>query len=134
MAVGVAGGLLRLAPLVVPVTVPGLAEVTIDGVEVAAAGGLSVLAAALSGVVPAIVVSREGLSRSLNDGAATIHGGFGRLRVNRAHAMLATVQVALAVVLLSCGTLLLRSFVAMTGGDLGFDPEGCWRPASRRLP
>ena len=122
LAVGVSEGGLRLAPLVVPVTVPGLAEATIDGFAVAAGGALSVVAAGLAGVVPAVVVSRGDVSRSLDDGAATIQGGFGRLRVNRAHAMLATVQVALAVVLLSCGALLLRSFVALVGGDLGFDP------------
>ncbi len=122
IAVGLAEGVLRLAPLVVPVTVPGLDEVTIDGIDVAAAGGLSVLAAALSGAAPVIVVARGNLSRSLNDGAATNQGGFGRLRVNRAHGMLAMAQVALAVVLLSCGALLLRSFVELVSGDLGFDP------------
>ena len=112
IAVGLAEGVLRLAPLVVPVTVSGLDEVTIDGIDVAAAGGLSVLAAALAGAAPVIVVARGNPSRSLNEGAATNQGGFGRLRVNRAHGMLAMAQVALAVVLLSCGAVLLRAWWA----------------------
>ena len=122
LALGLATALLRVAPLLVPTPVPGLTEVRVDGVVVAATVLVSVGAAGLAGIVPAVAVAGGAVSRALSEGSAAVQGGFGRLRVNRAHGMLAVAEVALAVVLVSTASILLRAFVALIAVDVGFEP------------
>ena len=128
---GVGGGVLGLASAAmvlrtVPALVPGdiarLDEVGIDGVTLAFTLGLSIAAGLLFGAVPAFQWSRVDLARTLNEGNAQSTGGFGRLRSNRARAVLAVAQVALALVLLVGAGLLLRSFVRLITVDRGYDP------------
>ncbi len=128
---GVGGGVLGLASAAmvlrtVPALVPGdiarLDEVGLDGVTFAFTLGLSIAAGLLFGAVPAFQWSRVDLARALNEGNAQSTGGFGRLRSNRARAVLAVAQVALALVLLVGAGLLLRSFVRLITVDRGYDP------------
>ena len=128
---GVGGGVLGLATAAmvlrtVPALVPGdiarLDEVGIDGVTLAFTLGLSIAAGLLFSAVPALQWSRVDLARTLNEGNAQSTGGFGRLRSNRALAVLAVAQVALALVLLVGAGLLLRSFVRLITVDRGYDP------------
>ena len=129
---GVGGGVLGLATAVVvlravPAFVPGdiarLDEVGLDGVTLAFTLALSIAAGLLFGAVPALQWSRVDLARTLNEGGtAQSTGGFGRLRANRARAVLAVAQVALALVLLVGAGLLLRSFVRLVTVDRGYDP------------
>ena len=83
---------------------------------------LAVAVGLLVGAVPALQWSRLPLVRILNEGSAQSAGGFGLLRANRARALLATAQVALALVLLVGAGLLLRSFVELVAVDPGYDP------------
>ena len=119
----VAAGLARIAPALAPPNVPGLSDVGLDATVLAFAAGLSVAVGLVFGTAPALVWSRVDLARTLNDGAAVATGGFGRLRVSRVQAVLVVAQVALALMLLTAGGLLLRSFVALVTIDLGFDPS-----------
>lgn len=122
LGLAVAAGVVRAAPALVPRDVPGLADVGVDGAAVAFAVGLSVVAGLASGAAPALAWSRGERLQSLNDAGAASGGGVGRLRAATGQAVLAVVQVALAVVLVSGAGLLLRSFAALVTFDLGFDP------------
>ena len=119
--VAVAAGVVRAAPALVPRSVPGLADVALDGVVLAFAAGLSVAAGLLFGIAPALAWSRVDPARTLNAGHGATAGGFVRLRTNRGHSGLAVVQIALALVLLTGAGLLLRSFVAFVTLDRGLD-------------
>ena len=114
--------IVRAAPALIPRSVPGLADVALDGVVLAFTAWLSVAAGLLFGTAPALAWSRVDLTRALNAGHGATGGGLGRLRTNRGQAGLAVAQVALAVVLLTGAGLLLRSFVAFVTLDRGFDP------------
>ena len=123
----VAAGIVRAAPALIPRSVPGLADVTLDGVALAFTAGLSMAAGLLFGTAPALAWSRVDLTRTLNAGHGATSGGLGRLQTNRGQAALAVAQVALAVVLLTGAGLLLRSFVAFVTLDRGFDPTNVVR-------
>ena len=125
------GGVLGLAAAAVvvgatPALVPGevvrLNEVRIDGVVFTFTFGLSLLVGLLCGVGPAFQRALVHLARTLHEGSAQSAGGFRLLRSHRVRATLATVQVALALVLLIGAGLLLRSFVQVLTFDRGFDP------------
>ena len=131
VVLGLGGGVLGLATAVVvlrvvPTLVPGdiarLKEVGIDGMVLAFTLGLSVIVGLAFGAVPAFQWSRLHLVRVLNEGSAQSAGGFRLLRGNRARALLAMAQVALAVVLLVGAGLFLRSFVRLITIDRGYDP------------
>jgi len=113
---------LRAVPALAPPDLPRLHEVDVDGAVLAFTALLSVLAGLAVGAVPAFQWSRLPLVRILNEGNARAAGGFRLLRSNRARAVLATVQVALALVLLVGAGLLLRSFVQLVSVDPGYDP------------
>lgn len=121
LGLAVAAGVVRAVPALVPRDVPGLADVGVDGAAVAFAVGLSVVAGLVSGAAPALAWSRVEWLRSLNDAGAPSGGG-GRRGAFAGQAVLAVVQVALAVVLVSGAGLLLRSFAALVTFDFGFDP------------
>lgn len=120
----VAAAILRAAPGLAPREVPGLAEVALDGVAFTFAAGLSLVAGLLCGAAPALLWSRDDLTRTLDETGSSAPGGFGRLQANRAQAALTVAQVALAIVVLANAGVLLRSFVALVSTDLGFDPAG----------
>ena len=131
VVLGLGGGTIGLAAAalvvrVVPALVPGdiarLHEVGVDGAVMAFTFGLSVVVGLAFGAVPAFQSSRLHLVRVLSEGSAQSEGGFRLLRANRARALLATVQVALAVVLLVGAGLFLRSFVRLITIDRGYDP------------
>ena len=113
---------LRAVPALAPPDLPRLHEIDVDGAVLAFTALLSVLAGLAVGAVPAFRWSRLPLVRILNEGNARAAGGFRLLRANRARAVLATAQVALALVLLIGAGLLLRSFVQLVSVDPGYDP------------
>ena len=124
-AVGVAAAavILSAVPALVPVDIPRIDEVSVDGLVLAVTAGLSLVVGLLFGAVPALQWSRLNLVRTLNEGSAQSAGGFRFLHANRARAALAVAQVALALVLIVGAGLLLRSFVELVSVDLGYDPS-----------
>ena len=123
-AIGLAAAafVVRVVPALVPGKIARLHEVGVDGAVMAFTFGLSVVVGLAFGAVPAFQWSRLQLVRVLNEGSAQSAGGFRLLRTNRARAVLATAQVALAVVLLVGAGLFLRSFVRLITVDRGYDP------------
>jgi len=79
---------------------------------------LSVVTAALFGLAPAFRGSGAGLTESLKDASRTLSAG-GRSRLWRD--LLVTGQIAMALAVVVCAGLMLRSFLALNDVDPGFD-------------
>ena len=135
-AIGLAAAafVVRVVPALVPGNIARLHEVGVDGAVMAFTFGLSVVVGLAFGAVPAFQWSRLQLVRVLNEGSAQSAGGFRLLRTNRARAVLATAQVALAVVLLVGAGLFLRSFVRLITIDRGYDPANVIAARTQRAP
>ncbi len=97
--------------------IPRAAEVSLDTSVFAFAFAASLFAGVAAGLLPALRVSRVSLRGMLAAGGRTAARG-GR---NLAGATLVASEIALAVVLLTGAMLLIRSFRAVVGRDLGFD-------------
>src|SRR5207244_1253952 len=107
-------GMELVRPLV-PATVPRAGDLRIDGLALAFTLVLSLAAAALFGLVPALRASAIDLHSYLKEGQAMVGSARGRLRSGLA-------EVTLALVMLIGSGLLLRSFARLTRVQPGFDP------------
>ncbi len=81
---------------------------------------LSLLTVLLSGLVPALQVSRSDLHATLNEGGRS--GGVGAARA-KARRVFVVVEVALALVLLTGAGLMIKSFLEEISTDPGFNPR-----------
>jgi putative ABC transport system permease protein len=111
---------LRLLVFLRPANVPRVDEVALDPSVLVVTVGLSVLAAVLFGVVPALQLARPHLTSVLNDGGRSETAGRGRRKMRGA---LVVVQLAFSVVLVVGAGLLVRTLVELNRIDLGFDPR-----------
>jgi putative ABC transport system permease protein len=93
-------------------------EVGLDWRVLAFTAGVGVLTAIVFGVGPALRSMHVDPLESLRQRARGTVGGGARFGISQ---LLVAAQVAIAFVLITCGGLLIRSFVAMTTQDLGFD-------------
>ena len=100
--------------------VPRLSEVTLNLPVLLFTLGVCFLAAILFGLIPALQTLRIDLNSSLREEGRGVSGNRGR---NRIHRVLVVSEVALAVVLVICAGLLLRSFNRMLRIDPGFKVE-----------
>jgi putative ABC transport system permease protein len=121
---GGAGGLLlaRLAIAIVawlrPVHLPRQSEIVVNGTVVLWTVGLTLLAALLFGLAPALAFTR-------GTGDQPLHGsraGALMLRGRRLHRGLVLAEVALSIVPLIGAGLMLRTFVNLLDAPLGFEP------------
>jgi putative ABC transport system permease protein len=124
---GVAGLMLawwiiRLLRVVVAerLPIPRLEAVGIDGWVLAFTLGVSVLSGVLFGLLPAFSAAGADLTDSLKQGGRSGSAARGA----RARAAFIVAEFALALVLLAGAGLLVRSFIALSGVDPGFDPRG----------
>ena len=83
--------------------------------------GVSLLAAVLAGLMPALQTSQVDVQETLKEGGH--HGTGGRAR-GRLRSTLVVAEIALAVVLLAGAGLMIRSFVNMASGRKVLDPAG----------
>jgi putative ABC transport system permease protein len=104
----------------IPLSLPANSPVTINATVLAFALGLTVITALLSGLVPALKLSRP--PRAL--GTMFTVAGRGAAPLSKsAGQWLIGVEVALALVLMTSAGLMLRSFARLVSVDLGFDVE-----------
>jgi putative ABC transport system permease protein len=96
------------------------AAVTLDWRIVAFALVVSLATGIIFGLFPALQGSRADLNSVLKNSGGSSGTG---LRQNKVRAVLVVSEVGLAVVLLVGSLLLIRSFVALYGVDLGFNPN-----------
>jgi predicted permease len=113
----VAYGALGLLLAMNPARLPRLAEITIDGPVLLFTLGVSVLAGLLFGIIPVIKFAGPHLANALRGGGRTLSQSRER---HRARSVLVVVQVALAMVLLVCSGLMIRTFQALRNVQPGF--------------
>jgi len=103
-----------------PANLPRLEEVRLDSRVLLFSACLSILSAVISGLAPALRLSRTSPNEALKEGGRSATGGLKHLRVQR---LLVVSQVALALVLLIGAGLMLRSFESLMKVDAGFEPK-----------
>lgn len=121
---GLAGGLLAQAGLakllaLLPPGVPRAAEIGFSAPVLGFTLLVSLLAGILPGLLPVWSFSRTDLRDAIQTSTRGSTGGAG---VQRSRHWLVTVQIALAVALLACSGLFLRSFIAVGRERPGADP------------
>jgi putative ABC transport system permease protein len=100
-----------------PVTLPRLEEVRLDSAALSFAIGLSLVAGALFGAVPAWRMSRSDPQRALRSATRSNTEDVQGVRTRK---VLVAAEVALSTVLLACAGLLIRSFDRLMHVDRGF--------------
>ncbi len=110
------GPLMRLSP----VGLDPLAKVGVDGRVLAFTFLLSVASGLLFGLAPAIQALRSNLNEPLKEGSNRTAGSLGAQWVRRA---LVVSEVALALVLITSATLLVRSFRGLLDQSPGFEVD-----------
>ena len=119
--IGVAVATLRGLALLGPAGLPRVDEVGIDSTALLFTAGLASVTALVFGLLPALQLSRQHVSATLNESGRGGAPGKVRLAVRRG---LVVAQLACSVVLVVGAGLLLRSLVELNAIDLGFDPRG----------
>jgi putative ABC transport system permease protein len=105
---------------ILPPDVPRIQDIRIDSEVGWFTLGASLLAALLSGFVPALLSSRQDVSAAIKEGGSGTGSGRGH---NFLRQMLVVVEVALAIVLLIGATLAMQSFARILRVDPGFRPD-----------
>jgi len=116
---GVAWAGLRALLVIAPTNIPRLAAVSMSGQAILFAGGISLLAGLVLGLMP--------LARTRVDVAGLREGGRGLTSgpgPRRARSVLVVGQVALALMLLSASGLMLKSVARLRGVEPGLEPAG----------
>jgi predicted permease len=112
----------RVLPSVLPADFPRIDTIAVDWRVLCFTFVTSIAASLACGVLPAWLARRVDLVELLSeDGTAPVGGG-SRTRTARARALLMGSQVAVSCVLLVGAVLLVRSFMALTRADRGYDP------------
>ncbi|HEX9893612.1 MAG TPA: ABC transporter permease, partial [Gemmatimonadales bacterium] len=112
---------LRLLLRAAPASIPRLGDIHLDGLVLGFTLLVALVTGVLFGVVPARLVLRPDLGRTIREGG---RGGTSRAGSNRARRTLVLVQVALSVMLLAGAGLLIRSFTGLMRVDPGFRTDG----------
>ncbi|MGA7256522.1 MAG: ABC transporter permease [Terracidiphilus sp.] len=116
LGIGVAEAALRLLAGMAPVDLPRLSEIALDGWSLAFTLALSVAAGLVFGSIPAFKYGWAQVAASIGTGRTA---SMSRER-HRSRDLLVVGQVALALVLLVCATLMIRTFAALKNVDPGF--------------
>jgi predicted permease len=103
-----------------PPDVPRLEQAGINLTVLAFTLAAAMLAATLFGFFPALRISRTDLNESLKSGMTRIAGS---RRLRRTRGLLVAAEFVLAVVLLAGAGLLVRSYLAVTGLETGFQAK-----------
>jgi predicted permease len=119
IGVGLAYLFLRTLPLLDPGNIPRLREASLDIRVLLFTVVVSLLTSVLTGILPALAVSRINLADFLaTTGSRSVAGVH-----TRAQSTLIVVESALVVVLLASAGLLIRSYINVATVDTGFSPS-----------
>jgi putative ABC transport system permease protein len=120
LALGFAGvrALLAVSPAGLPRIGENGADVGVDWRVLGFTLGVAVLTGIVFGLFPALIASKADLNLALKETGGRSGTGF---RQGKARSLLVVSEVSLAVVLLIGAALLIRSFIALSGVEPGFD-------------
>jgi putative ABC transport system permease protein len=121
LGLGIAYAVLRIIVAMAPTGLPRLNEIGIDWRVLLFTLGISVLASLLVASVPIFKYAGARLNKSLREGGRALSAS---REQHRARNVLVVVQVALALVLLICSGLMIRTFRALTQVNPGFVRAG----------
>ena len=99
-----------------------LARPRMDPLLIAVAVGVTIASAILCGLVPALTATRMGVATTLRQSGAVAQGGGSAARWS-ARGLTVALELALALVLLSGGSLMLATLDRLSGESLGIDPR-----------
>lgn len=116
--VGVIG--VRLLRWLVPPSLPQLQTISVDSSVLVFTIAVTGVVSILSGVLPALGMSKPDINESLKRTGLRMAGARGGQKLRK---LLATAELALALVLLVGAGLLLRSFTLLSNVDPGIDPH-----------
>jgi putative ABC transport system permease protein len=121
VALGFAWAGIKGLSAIMPSWFPRVNEMRLDGRVLAFGAVVSVVAAAIAGLGPALHATRQTVRESLQEGGrgSSIGRRGGRLR-----AAFVTAEIALAIALVAAAGLLAKGFVKLRSGPLGFEPGG----------
>jgi predicted permease len=114
--VGLAYVFLRALPHLDPGNIPRLGEASLDARVLLFTVSVSVLTSLLSGILPALTVSRLNLAGFLNAGSSRAVAG----RHSRMQSALIVAEAAMVVVLMTGAGLLIRSYINVASVNTGF--------------
>jgi predicted permease len=120
LGVALAVVLVQLAAATLPDSLPRLSDIALRWPVLLIAMGVTGATGILCGWAPALAGAKPDVMHSLREGGQG--AGQGRLQ-NKMRTALATVEVALAMLLLVASGLLLRSFQKMLATNPGFEPQ-----------
>ena len=119
--IAVAYGALRLLSAIGPVNLPRLSEISLSGESVCFTAGLAIFSGLFFGSIVSLKYSRIGSGAALRGSGRTVSAGRDR---HRSQNVLVVAQVAMALVLLICAGLMMRSFAVLLNRQPGFSaPE-----------
>ena len=110
---------IKLFSRVVPADLPRAQDIGIGWPVILFTLGLSVVTSLVFGLIPALQSARTDLNETLKQGTKSSSSVAGR----RFRDILATVEVALAIVLLIGAGLLMKSFLSLRSVPPGYDPQ-----------
>lgn len=117
---GLAVGGVRLMQSAIPIELPVWMTFSLDWRVLLFALGISLLTGLLFGLAPTLGRAEANLYEALKEGA---RGSEGASHSRRMRAVLVVAQIALALVLLTGATLMLRSFLKLNAVTSGLDPH-----------
>jgi predicted permease len=117
LGLGIAYAALRFLAALAPTGLPRIREIGIDARVLLFTLGAALFASLLVGLIPVFKYAGARLNTGLREGARGMSGSRGQ---HRARNSLVVVQVALAVVLMICAGLMIRTFRVLTHVDPGF--------------
>ena len=117
IGLGLAYAALRVLVAMAPEGLPRINEITINGPVLLFTLFVSLLSSVLFGCIPVLKFAGVRLNTGIREGGRTLSQS---REQHRARAVLVVIQVALALVLLICSGLMIRTFRALTKVDPGF--------------
>jgi putative ABC transport system permease protein len=114
------GGIKALVLLIPDGAIPREAVIGLNVPVLLFSLATAAVTAVLFGLAPALQAARRDIADPLRDSGKGVSGGF---RKGRLRNTLVVAEVALSLVLLAGAGLLMRSFIALTTSDLGFNPR-----------
>ncbi|HKR25828.1 MAG TPA: ADOP family duplicated permease, partial [Acidobacteriaceae bacterium] len=131
LSIALASGCLRLLVAFGPANLPRLGEITLDARSLAFTFLLAVFSGLFFGAIPAWRYARSQLSLTLGSAMRTATAGRAH---HRSRKILIVAQTAMALVLLVCAVLMIRSFAALRDVDPGFSDPAHIQTVSISIP